>query len=135
MIPSMHKIYTWVLEISVVVMTLALVWFAFVYYPKVTSEYKTGAVLPKKTLYKPVYAQSTKFPIETSAYRIVYEQKSQTYYVIVAGQKLDEYVFNRDNAKLALKSALSLENLCNLNVIYTSSTGLEIPKEFQDPGC
>ena len=132
---SMNKIYTWVLEISVVAMTFALVWFAFVYYPKIANQYKTGAVLPKKTVYAPVYAQSTGFPIETEAYRIVYEQKSQTYYVVVAGGKLDEYIFNRDNAKLALKSALSLENLCSFNVVYASASRLEIPEKFKDPGC
>jgi len=129
------KIYTWILEISVVILTSALVWFAFVYYPRVVNQYKSGAVLPTRTIYKPVYAESMQFPIETKAFRIVYEQKSGTYYAFIAGARLDEFVFNRDNAKLALKSALSLENLCNVKVIYASTGKLEIPDKFQDSGC
>jgi len=123
------------LEISVVILTSALVWFAFVYYPRVVNQYKSGAVLPTRTIYKPVYAESMQFPIETKAFRIVYEQKSGTYYAFIAGARLDEFVFNRDNAKLALKSALSLENLCNVKVIYASTGKLEIPDKFQDSGC
>ena len=132
---SASKIYTWVLEISVVILTSALVWFAFVYYPKVVNQYKSGAVLPTQTLYKPLYAESMQFPIETKAFRIVYEQKSGTYYAFIAGARLDEFVFNRDNAKLVSKSALSLENLCNVKVIYASTGKLEIPDKFQNPGC
>ena len=123
------------MEISVVILTSALVWFAFVYYPRVVNQYKSGAVLPTRTIYKPVYAESMQFPIETKAFRIVYEQKSGTYYAFIAGARLDEFVFNRDNAKLALKSALSLENLCNVKVIYASTGKLEIPDKFQDSGC
>ncbi|KKS04072.1 hypothetical protein A2W70_02585 [Candidatus Curtissbacteria bacterium RIFCSPLOWO2_02_41_11] len=129
------KIYTWVLEISVVVLTSALVWFAFVYYPKVVDQYKSGAVLPTKTIYKPVYAESMQFPIETSAYKIVFESRSNTYYAFINGARLDEFVFNRDNTKLALKSALSVENLCSVKVIYASTQKLEIPDQFQNPGC
>ena len=129
------KIYTWILEISVVILTSALVWFAFVYYPRVVNQYKSGAVLPTRTIYKPVYAESMQFPIETKAFRIVYEQKSGTYYAFIAGARLDEFVFNRDNAKLVLKSALSVENLCNVKVIYASTGKLEIPDKFQDSGC
>jgi len=99
------------------------------------NQYKSGAVLPTRTIYKPVYAESMQFPIETKAFRIVYEQKSGTYYAFIAGARLDEFVFNRDNAKLALKSALSLENLCNVKVIYASTGKLEIPDKFQDSGC
>ena len=123
------------MEISVVILTSALVWFAFVYYPRVVNQYKSGAVLPTRTIYKPVYAESMQFPIETKAFRIVYEQKSGTYYAFIAGARLDEFVFNRDNAKLVLKSALSVENLCNVKVIYASTGKLEIPDKFQDSGC
>ena len=132
---SASKIYTWILEISVVILTSSLVWFAFVYYPKVVNQYKSGAILPQRTIYKPVYAENMQFPIETSAYRIVFEPRSNTYYAFVNGARLDEFVFNRDNAKLVLKSALSVENLCNVKVIYASTEKLEIPDQFQTPSC
>lgn len=129
------KLYTWVLEISTLVLTVALVWFAFVYYPRVVNDYQSGKVLPSRSLYKPVYAEVSNFPIETEAYRIVYEDKSATYYVFVQGERLDEYVFNRDNAKLALKTALSIEDTCSLSIIYASANNLKIPQKYGEPTC
>lgn len=129
------RIYNLTLQVSVIAFTAALFWFAFIYYPKVVSEVASGKVLTSRSIQKPVYAQSTQFPIETSAYRIVYEDRSGTYYAFISGAKLDEFTFNRDNAKLALKTALSMENLCSVNVIYASVEKLSIPSKFQNTNC
>lgn len=126
-----HKIYKQVMAISTLFLTGALVWFAFVYYPKVINQYKSGNV-PNKSLLPPVAANSHKFPIETSIYRLVYEENSQTYYVFIEGTVLDEFEFNRQNAKLALKTALSVENLCNVNVIYSPAQNLKVPQSLTD---
>lgn len=119
------------MAISTLFLTGALIWFAFVYYPKVINQYKSGNV-PNKSLLPPVAANSQKFPIETSIYRLVYEENSQTYYVFVEGAMLDSFEFNRQNAKLALKTALSVENLCDVNVIYASTQSLKVPQSFTD---
>ena len=130
-----HKFYTTTLQISIVTLSLALAWFAFIYYPKVINQYKSGRVA-SKSIFKPVSADSKKFPIETTAYRLVYDDRSGTYYAFVEGAHIEEYVFNRDNAKLELKSALSLENLCNINVIYSSTQRIKIPRNLENtPDC
>jgi len=129
---STSKIYTWILEISVVIFTIALIWFIFIYYPKVINKNNLEVVLPKRSFYKPVYAQINKFPIETSAYRLVYDENSGVYYAFIQGKRLDEFLFNRDNAKLALKTALSVENLCNVGVFYVSTEKIDIPKQYRD---
>lgn len=124
-----EKTYNHILRLSIFALSSALVWFAFVYYPKVLNEYKSGKV-PAKSLLKPVSATSNNLPIETSAYRIIYEENSQTYYTFVGGDMLDIFEFNSQNAKLALKTALSVENLCNVNVIYVSAEQLKIPQNL-----
>ena len=126
------KIYTWILEISIAAFTIALVWFAFVYYPKVVASYKTGVALTKKSIYKPVFAQSNKFPIETSTYRLLYDNNAGIYYAFIQGHRLDEFLFNRDNAKLALKTALSVKDLCDVGVFYVSVEKLDIPKQYKE---
>jgi hypothetical protein len=128
------KLYSGILQLSILGLTWALVWFAFVYYPKVINDYKSGKV-PTQSVLKPVSATSKKFPIETPAYRITYEENSRTYYVFIQGTNLEEYVFNRDNAKLALKTALSVENLCNINVFYAPVEELKIPENFNQTDC
>ena len=126
-----HKLYTPILQVSIVALTFALVWFAFIYYPKVINGYKTGNI-QRHSIVKPISANSsTKFPIETSAYRIVYEEGSQTYYTFVEGVNLDQFVVNKNNAELAIKTAQSLEKLCNLNIVYASAKNLKIPQQFQ----
>lgn len=129
------RFYNWTIQLSVFAFTIALAWFAFVYYPKMASDYKSGKVLNTKSVWQPVQARSENFPIETSAYRIVFEENADTYYAFIVGKQLDEYVFNRDNAKLALKSALSTDSLCGMNVIYISDSKLKVPEEFQNPDC
>ena len=124
------KIYTPVLQLSIVALTFALVWFSFIYYPKVINNYKTGNI-QKAPVIKPVSANSQNFPIETSAYRIIYQENSQTYYAFVEGKNLDQFVVNKNNAELAIKTALSLEKLCNLDVIYVSAQNLKVPPQFK----
>lgn len=125
-----EKLYTPVLQLSIVALTTALVWFAFIYYPKVINNYKTGNI-PRQSFIKPIAATSTKFPIETEAYKIVYEEGSSTYYAFIEGINLDRYVLNKNSAELTIKTALSLEKLCNLNIIYASTQRVKIPQQFQ----
>ncbi len=125
-------IYNRTLQISVVALSAALFWFAFIYYPRVVGELRSGRALVKNPFLKPVAANHYNFPIQTSAYRISYEPKSNTYYVFVNGNGLEEFAYNRDNAKLALKTALSMENLCEVNVIYSSRTNLKVPQRYND---
>lgn len=133
MSPVTLKVYNRVIQFSTLFLTICLAWFAFIYYPKAINDYKIGN-FPKKAVVAPVSATSKQFPIETSAYRIVYEVGSNTYYVFVAGNDLENYAVNRNGAKLALKSALSLDNLCSLTVLYSSSSGLQVPEQFRDNG-
>lgn len=132
MTDTINKFYPRVLQGTVVVLAVALFWFAFVYYPKVVTDFKLGKVFPDTTVFKPVSASSYRFPIETEAYRIEYAPDSGVYSVAVAGATLPEYVFNRDNAKLALKTATSLTSLCGVAVVYSSSTGLDVPVQYRD---
>lgn len=131
MMDHINSLYPRVLQGSVVVLGAVLFWFAFVYYPKVVTDFKLGKVLPEKTVFHPVVASSYSFPVTTSAYKIDYAQKSGIYYVSVAGTTLQEYVFNRDNAKLALKTAISSTSLCNVNVVYVSSSGLDVSARYR----
>lgn len=125
------KVYNQILALSTLALSASLVWFAFVYYPKVVDQYKGGKV-PDGSLLKPVSAVSVKFPIETMAYRLIYEEGSQTYYAFIEGESLDVYAFNRDNARLALKTALSAENLCDFTIIYVSAANLKVPQSLRD---
>jgi len=130
------RIYNVILQLSIVVFTAALVYFAFVYYPKVIRDYKSGKIPPGKPMIASVAAVGNKFPIETSGYRIVHEEKSNAYYVFIAGNSLDQYLLNKDGASLTLKSALSEDSLCDLNVIYVSTAKLEIPQQYKtDVNC
>jgi|SRR5579872_3919222 len=124
------KIYKPLLEASTIVLTITLVWFAFIYYPKVINKYKTGIAGSSPKIVTNVIAKDEKFPIETSAYRLTYEQTSNTYYAFVSGDMLDTFELNRQTAKLALKTALSVDNLCNFNVIYVSENGIAVPQNL-----
>lgn len=126
------KIYTPLLSFSIVGLTWALVWFAFIYYPKVIDNYKTGRV-PVKPVIRTVSAGSSQLPIETAYFRLVYEEGSNSYYVFVEGDKLTDYVANRDAARLALKTALGAADLCEYSITYVSTARLPIPQNLQDP--
>ncbi len=125
------KIYTSVLQFSILVLTWALVWFAFVYYPKIINNYKTGHI-PVQAFIKPIIAKSQSLPIVTSAYRIEYDEGSQTYYVFIQGNTVNQYAINKNAAELSLKNTLSLTKLCSLNIIYASVQKLPIPKNLQN---
>lgn len=131
----MYKIYNSALQLSVLVFTLALVYFAFVYYPSAVRQYKQSSIPGQKPLVAPVSAVTAKFPIETKNYRITYDEKSNTYYAFITGSKLDAYLLNRNSAQLTLKNALSAETLCTHNVIYASSENLEIPDQYKKDNC
>lgn len=120
------------LQGSIAVFAIALFWFSFIYYPKMAYDYSSGRILPKPTVFTPAVAQSSKLPVETPNYRVSWESRSGTYYVFVNGKNLEEFVFNRDNAKLALKNALSTEKLCSFNVIYVSAAKLSVPQKYLD---
>lgn len=120
------------LQGSIAVFAIALFWFAFIYYPKITYGLQSGRIIPKPTVFAPAVAQGSKLPVETANYRVSWESRSGTYYVFVNGKNLEEFVFNRDNAKLALKNALSAGKLCSFNVIYVSTSKLSIPQKYLD---
>lgn len=124
------RIFNTVLQASTLFLTGALAWFAFIYYPKIVSDYKSGN-FPQKQAPAPVVASSNRLPIETANYRIEFEQNSDTYYVFVQGEKLDDYLLNRDGAKLALKNSLSKVNLCGVNILFVSVAKVEIPERFK----
>jgi len=128
------KIYNGVVQFSILAFTLALVYFAFVYYPKAVQNYK-GAT-PNKPAVAPVAAGTDKFPIETKNFRIVYESKSDTYYVFVYGKQLDAYLVNKNSAVLTLKNTLSADSLCSYSIIYASADNIEVPPQYQkDTAC
>lgn len=128
------KIYTHFyphfLEFSVVTLTFLFAWFTFIYYPRLVSNYKTGNY-PQKPLIAPVYATS-QFPIETKSYKIYLDNQNSNYYAVIEGPNLDIYLANRNGAKLALKTALQKENLCDLKVNFISKENLKIPQMFQN---
>lgn len=131
---NMHKILIRVMQLSTVFLTIALFWFAFVFYPKTIKDVEKGKFTYKNAEIKPVAATSYTFPINTSAYKIEVG-KSGDYYVLINGNNLSEYEVNRSSAKLTLKTALSLEDTCSVNVIYVSTAKLAIPENLKSSDC
>jgi len=130
------KIFRTLTQLSVLVFTVALVYFAFVYYPKVLDKYKNQGVPGAKPVVAPVSAGEKKFPVETKNFRIEYSEDSDTYYVFVTGDKLDQFLINRNSAALTLKNTLSVDSLCSYKVIYSGQGGLRVPDQYKaDPGC
>lgn len=130
-----YKLYNGILQGSILIFSAALVYFAFVYYPRVIRQYESGNLPAKNYFVAPVSAVSASFPIETDAYRITYEKDTDSYYVLVSANTLDEYVANQNRARLALMSALSLESLCSYNVAYISSANLQVPAKYKASDC
>ncbi len=124
------KIYNSVLQLSILVFTAALVYFSFVYYPGIINQYKSGKIPVSKGVIAPVVAKAEKFPIETAAFRIVREEAANVYFVYVNGETLDKFVINKSGADLTLKSVLSMESICNLDVRYSSTAKLEVPQKY-----
>ena len=131
-----YRIYNGILQGSVSFFTLALVYFAFVYYPGTVNRLKEGKIPFQSQIVTPVAANMNKLPIETANYKINFEETSGTYYVFIEGSSLNKYLLNKNGAQLALKSALSAVNLCSYNVIYVSTKNLDIPEKYsQDTNC
>ncbi|GEM_PF-3616856 len=119
-------------QVAIGVFAVLLFWFAFIYYPKMAYDLQSGKTLPKPTVFTPAVAQGSRLPVETPNYRVSYESRSGTYYVFVNGKNLEEFVYMRDNAKLALKNALSTDKLCSFSVIYVSVAKLSVPQKYLD---
>ena len=130
-----YRFYNGILQGSILIFSVALVYFAFVYYPQIIRKYESGNIPQGKPFIAPVSAVLNKLPIETDAYRIIYEKGTDSYYVIISGNTLDQYTVNQNGARLALKSALSAESLCSYSVVYISSSDLQIPQENKAPDC
>ncbi len=125
------KLFTIFIQLSIAVFTLALIWFSFVYYPRIVSQYE-GVGLPTSKIISSAATYGS-FPIETSEFRLVYEINSNTYYAFIEGANIASFADNKNRATLALKSALSLETVCDLNVIYVSTAKLGVPQELKNP--
>jgi len=130
-----YKFYNAILQGSILIFSAALVYFAFVYYPQAIRHYESGNIPAQKPFVAPVSAVFRKLPIETDTYRITYEKDTDSYYVFVAGETLDQYVVNQNGARLALMSALSSESLCSYNVVYVSSGNIQVPEQYKASDC
>lgn len=127
------RLLTVFVQISIGIFTLALIWFAFVYYPRAVKQYEQVG-LPSNKIISSASTFSG-FPIETEQFRIVYEISSNTYYAFIEGDNIADFADNRNRANLALKSALSLETICDLNLIYSSVARVEVPQELKNPAA
>ena len=130
-----YRFYNGILQGSILIFSAALVYFAFVYYPQAIRQYESGNIPAQKPFVAPVSADLNKLPIETDAYRITYEKDTDSYYVFIDGNTLDQYTVNQNGARLALMSALSAESLCSYNVVYVSSGNLQVPDQYKASDC
>lgn len=132
---NQEQIIIRVMQTVTIVLSITLFWFAFVYYPKTIRNIETGKISIAPKIIKPVTATSYVIPIETAAYKIEKSREDDNYYVIVKGDDLAKYEVNRNNARLALKTALSLETTCSINVVYVSSAKLNVPDSLKSGDC
>lgn len=128
---SHGKFFTIAVQLTIAAFTVSLIWFSFIFYPNVVDNFK-GVGLPQTQVITSAAAFG-EFPIETEQYRVTYEERSNTYYVFVEGDNLAVFGDNKNRATLAIKSALSLQNVCVLNIIYASVAKLEVPQELKRP--
>jgi len=125
------KKFTLVMQLSIALFTVSLVWFSFVYYPKAVDKFqKVG--LPQGKVIAEAEA-SAGFPIETGQFRIVYEREPNVYYAFIEGENIAEYADNKNSATLSIKSALGLTSVCELNIVYVSTAELEVPQDLKSP--
>lgn len=129
--PHGGKAFTIVIQLTIALFTIALVWFSFVFYPNIVNNF-SGVGLPQAGITTNA-ATFGEFPIETDLFTVRYEEASNTYYAFIEGSNLAVFGDNKNRATLALKSAMSLQNVCGLNVIYASIAKLEIPQNLQRP--
>ncbi len=125
------RLFTVILQLSIFAFTISLVWFSFIYYPKVIDRFSKVGLPQQRVVSKA--ANFGEFPIQTQQYRIVYEESSNTYYAFIEGDNIAQFADNQNGASLALKSALSLDSVCSLNVIYASTKKLDIPQNLKNP--
>ncbi len=126
---SAPKIYSTIMQFSIVAFSLTLAWFSFIYYPKIVNQYKNVSTASKPA--GQVSANFSNFPIQTDTYRIEFDKNSGNYYVFVKGATINQYVENKNRAGLALKSTLSVQSLCKLNIVYASSEKLTLGAELK----
>jgi hypothetical protein len=126
---KLKKIYPYTVKFTIISLTIAFFWFTFVFYPKAIKNYQSQSNISTR-LTPLVLADSHSLPIDTSAYTISFNKNTDSYGVIVKANDYLSYTVNRNSAKLALKSALSVESLCSFNVTYSPQKGLKIPKSL-----
>ncbi len=132
---ALGKLFTVFLQGSIAIFAIALFWFAFVYYPKAVDSYK-NIPLPVKQMAGKVSANFSSFPITTDAFRVTYEAGPGSYYIFVNSDNLAQFVEDKNSAILALKTALSLESVCKLNIFYVSTKKLDVPDSLKvSPNC
>ncbi len=124
-----------VLNLSIVFFAACLAWLAFVYYPKAAADFKSGEHAKRAGIVSIVNASEYSFPIQTIAYKVDRSNETGTYFVYVNGKTLDQYVANQQSARLALKTALSLEDFCNIKVVYISTERLTLPNSINGDDC
>lgn len=132
----LEKTFTLIMQVSIILLALVLFWFAFVFYPETITDIKTGKISffsPK--IFESAKASSYVFPITTSGYKIEKSREGDSFYVFINGEDLVAYAANRNNARLALKTALSLEDTCSINVVYVSSAKLNVPESLKSGDC
>src|SRR3989344_3549828 len=126
-----EKMFPIFLQISIFAFTISLVWFSFVYYPKIIDKFSKVGIPQPRIPSKAV--NFGEFPVETDQFRIVYEQKSDTYYAFIEGDNINEFKENKNASNLALKNALSIESVCSLKVIYAPVVKLDISQDLKNP--
>lgn len=131
------KAYNAILHFSIFAFTFAFAWFVFVYYPTVVRDFKSGNIPQAHLIPTAVASNVTKFPIQLAGYySIEHDFKSVNYYAFIGGSNMAEYVNNKIAAELSLKNALSEDSLCNINIIFSSGTGLSVPDQYRKvSGC
>jgi hypothetical protein len=122
-----------VFKASIVLLTLALVWFGFVYYPKITDRFKTQTT--DRGIVGNVEASSRSLPYGNGRFRIQYLGKSNVYLVAISGATIEQYTQYRDEAELTLKNILSVDSLCGLNIAYSSNLPFSVPKKSPPGHC
>lgn len=128
------KVFNGILQFSILVFAVVLVWFSAVYYPKVLGEVKSAPVT-KKPLIATVEAAAATFPYENNFFRINYRDSLKSFYVFVKGNNLEQFAVNKNRADLFLKTSLSLDSLCQTNVIYVSVARLKVPIDYLLSNC
>ncbi len=105
------------IKTAIIILALALFWFAFVYYPQIVNKFQAR----KSSFVTNVLASSTGLPYQNSHFKIEYSPKQNAYKITVFAQTLDQYDQYKAESSLALKNILSLDKTCNLNIIYQSN--------------